>query len=200
MKSIAVLISNAGSGTNLQAIIDGIESGKIKGKISVVVSDSADAFGLTRAKKHNLPIYISHKKEDLTPILKETFSSDYIALAGWKQIIPDSFIDAFPNRILNLHPGLIPDDYDGEIQNPDGTKGVWNRGKFTEKAIQNFFDKHSTYAGSSIHFLTKQFDFGPVLERCYEKIKVDDTVDSLYSRLKQKENEMYVSVLTKLCK
>lgn len=200
MKYIAVLISNAGSGTNLQAIIDGIEDGKIHGKISVVVSDSEDAYGLVRAKKHDIPTYISQRKEDLIPILTQQFPTDYIALAGWKQIIPDAFIETFENKILNLHPGLIPDTFDGVSKNPDGTEGLWNRGKFTEKAIQNFFDQKCTFAGSAIHFLTKQFDFGPVLERCHEKIQTTDTVDSLYSRLKQKENTMYQDVLAKLCK
>lgn len=200
MKAIAVLISNGGSGTNLQAIIDGIESGKIKGKISVVISDSEDAYGLIRAKNHGLPTYISKKKEDLIPVLTRSFPTDYIALAGWRQIIPASFIEFFENRILNLHPGLIPDTFDGIAKNPDGTDGVWNRGKFTEKAIKNFFDQNATYAGSTIHFLSKQFDFGPILARCYEKVLPTDDVESLYSRLKQKENKMYQDVLAKLCK
>src|SRR5258708_36629328 len=94
------------------------------------------------------------------------------------------FLDAYTNRILNLHPGLIPDTIDGLVKNPDGSDGLWNKAKFTNKALQNFFDQEATYAGSSIHFLTHEFDFGPVLGRCFEKIKSDDTVDSLYGRLK----------------
>ena len=61
----------------------------------------------------------------------------------------------------------------------------------TDKAIQNFLDKKSTYAGSSIHYLTLEFDFGPVLGRVFEKIDAHDNVESLYSRLKKKENELY---------
>jgi len=194
---IIILISNVGTGTNLQAIIDGVGAGKIKAEIADVVSDKADAPGLERAKKHNLPIEICPRKEDLLPLLKK-LNSDYICLAGWKQIILDEVILAFPNKILNLHPGLIPDAINGTVKNPDNTIGLWNKGLLTNKAIQNFLDKHATYAGSSIHFLTLEFDFGPVLGRTFEKILPDDTVDSLYARLKQKENQLYVKVLNQL--
>lgn len=197
-KRLAVLISNKGTGTNLQAIIDGVSLGKIKAKIVAVISDTSDALGLKRARKHKLPLKIVPKKEDLLPILKK-LNLDYICLAGWKQIILEEVIDAFPNRILNTHPGLIPDTLDGVVKNPDGTNGLWNKGKFTEKAIQNFLDSNATYAGCTIHFLSKEFDFGPVLERTFEKIRPNDTVDSLYQRLKVKENENYVKALKTLC-
>lgn len=194
---LAILISNAGAGTNLKAIIDGINSGKIKASIGAVVCDKADAPGLIHARENHLPIEICPKKEDLLPLLKK-LNPDYICLAGWKQIILDEVINNFSDKILNLHPGLIPDTADGVFKNPDGTNGLWNKGKLTDKAIQNFLDNKSTYAGSSIHFLTPEFDFGPVLGRCFEKIEADDTVESLYKRLKQKENQLYVEVLEKL--
>lgn len=199
MKLIAVLISNKGTGTNLQAIIDGVNLGEINAKIVVVISDTEDARGLQRAKIHKLPINICAKKEDLLPLLKK-LNADFICLAGWKQIILDEVIEAFPNIILNLHPGLVPDRLDGKVLNPDGSRGLWNRGKLTNQAIQNFLDNGATYAGSTIHFLSKEFDFGPVLGRVFEKIKKGDTVESLYTRLKKKENKLYVDVLTNLCK
>jgi len=194
---IAILISNAGTGTNLQAIIDAIEQGKLSAKICAVVSDKAESAGLERAKKHNLKIEICPKKEELKALL-DKLNPDYICLAGWKQIILDEVILAYPNKILNLHPGLIPDEANGTAKNPDDTDGLWNKGMLTNKAIQNFLDQKSTYAGSSIHFLTLNFDFGPVLARAYEKIIESDTIDSLYGRLKIKENSMYVEVLKKL--
>ncbi len=194
MKKLAILISNKGTGTNLQAIIDGVSSGKIKAKIVAVVSDTKEALGLQRAKKYRLAIKIVPRKEELLAVLQK-LNPDYICLAGWKQIILDEVIDHFSNRILNLHPGLIPDD-----NNLDGTLGLWNRGQLTDKAIKNFIDSKTPYAGSSIHFLTKEFDFGPVLGRCFEKIKKGDTVDSLYTRLKKKENKLYADILAKLCK
>lgn len=198
MKKLAVLISNKGTGTNLQAIIGGVESGLINANIVAVISDTKDAPGLERARKHNLPIEICPDKEDLLPVLQK-LNPDYICLGGWKQIITDEVLSEFPNRILNVHPGLIPDTMDGTVKNPDGTEALWNKGKFTQKAMQNYFDNKATYAGCSIHFLTKEFDFGPVLGRSFEKIMPDDTIDSLYTRLKIKENQLYVDVLAKLC-
>jgi len=198
MKRLTVLISNKGTGTNLQAIIDGVKSGKINAEIVAVISDTEDAFGLKRAKKHQLPIKIVPKKEDLLSILKE-LNPDYICLAGWKQIILDKVIESFPNKILNTHPGLIPDTLDGKVINPDGTNALWNKGKMTDRAMQNFLDNNATYAGCTNHFLSQEFDFGKVLGRVFEKIQPNDTVESLYTRLKRKENKLYVDVLTKLC-
>ena len=198
-KKLVVLVSDAGTGTNLQAIIDGVESGKIKAEICAVVSDKENAPALERARKHNLRIEICPKKENLLPLLQK-INPNYICLAGWKQIILDEVILAFPNKILNLHPGLIPDIENGTVANPDSTPALWNKSMLTTKAITNFLDLKSTYAGSSIHFLTLNFDFGPVLGRTFEKIEPSDTVESLYSRLKKKENELYVEVLEKLTK
>lgn len=197
-KKLAVLISNTGTGTNLQAIIDGVHNKEINASIVIVISDTKKALGLERAKKYNLKTEIVLKKENLLMILRR-YNPDLICLAGWKQFILDEIIDAYPQKILNLHPGLIPDTIDGTVINPDNTFALWNKGKLTDIAIKNFFDQRATYAGSSIHFLTHEFDFGPVLGRCFEKIKPNDTINSLYSRLKIKENKLYVKVLKKLC-
>ncbi|MBI2621746.1 MAG: hypothetical protein HYW63_03860 [Candidatus Levybacteria bacterium] len=198
MKRLAVLISNAGTGTNLQAIIDAIKSKKLNAKISVVVSSDRDAYGLTRAKENKIPIEICSNKKKLLPILKK-YKVDFVCLAGWKQIISDEVISAYPNKILNLHPGLISDKIDGFVIAPDGSKALWNRGMLTDVAIKNFLDNNASWAGSSIHFLSSEFDFGKVLDRCFEKIRKTDSVESLYSRLKKKENELYIQVLIKLC-
>lgn len=198
MKRLAVLISNAGTGTNLQAIIDGIKNKQINAEIVVVISDTEKAQGLERAKQNNIPTALSPKKENLLPLL-EQYKPDYICLAGWKQIVTDDVINAYPNKILNTHPGLIPDRIDGVVKNPDGTDGLWNKGKLTNIAMKNFLDNHATYAGCTNHFLSLQFDFGKVLGRVFEKIKPNDTIDSLYTRLKTKENKMYAEALKKLC-
>lgn len=198
MKLIAIITSNVGTGTNLQAIINGIESSKISAQIVTVIADTKESLGLQRARKHNLPIEICPQKESLGALLKK-YHPDLICLAGWKQIITAKVIDKFTGKILNVHPGLIPDSLDGFVSNPDGTKALWNRGRLAQKAIKNFLDQGTTYAGSSIHFLTKEFDFGPVLARAFVKILPGDTVETLYSRIKQKEHQMYVKVLQKLC-
>jgi phosphoribosylglycinamide formyltransferase 1 len=198
MKKLAVLISNAGSGSNLQAVIDAIKNKKIIATISIVISSSPDAYGLERAKKNNILTMVVNKKDNLEKILK-THQIDFIILAGWKLIIPQSLIAAYKNKILNIHPGLIPDKMNETVKNPDGTEGLWNRGKLTDIAIKNFLDNQSTYAGSTVHFLSEEFDFGPVLNRCFEKILPGDSIDSLYIRLKKKENKIYVQSLINLC-
>lgn len=196
MKKIAVLISSAGEGTNLQAIIDGINSGKIKGQIVLVIADNENAYGLVRAKENNIPTLVISKQDNLEKILKD-HNINFVCLAGWKQIISNSLIDNF--RVLNVHPGLIPDTKEEIIKNPDGTNSLWNKGKFANAAIKNFLDQKASYAGSTVHFLSHDFDFGPVLERTFEKIQPGDTVESLYQRLKSKENEAYVKALERLC-
>ena len=174
---LAILVHEGSTQTNRRAIEGAVALGKINAEISAVISDIQDA----------------------TPIL-EQFSPDYICLAGWKKIIPDEMITKYENKILNLHPGLIPDTMDGKAKNPDGTEALWNKGMYANKAIQNFLDSKSTYAGSCIHFLTLDFDFGPVLGKTFEKIEASDDVNSLYTRLKKKENQLYVEVLEKLTK
>jgi len=198
LKKLAILISDAGTGTNLQAIIDAVKNKKLKAEIKLVISSSTEAFGLKRAKENNIFSMVVDKKNDLKRILQDN-KIDLIVLAGWKLIIPQSLIDAFKNKILNLHPGLIPDKMDGTVINPDNTNGLWNRGKLTDIAIKNFLDKKATYAGSTVHFLSDEFDFGIILNRCFEKILPNDTVESLYGRLKKKENKIYVESLIKLC-
>ncbi|OGI94126.1 phosphoribosylamine--glycine ligase, partial [Candidatus Nomurabacteria bacterium RIFCSPLOWO2_01_FULL_40_18] len=172
---LAILVHEGGTQTNLAAIRSAIKEGRINAEISVIVSDI----------------------ENPMPIL-EKVSPDYICLCGWKKIIPNEMIKKYENKILNLHPGLIPDTKDGQALNPDNIIGLWNKGMYGSKAIQNFLDQKATFAGSSIHFLTLDFDFGPVLGRIFEKILADDTVESLYTRLKKKENQLYVEVLEKL--
>ncbi|MEK7109996.1 MAG: formyltransferase family protein [Patescibacteria group bacterium] len=198
MKKLAVLISDTGTGTNLQAIIDAVENKKLRAKIVLVASSSENAYGLQRAKKSNIPTQIVNEKDNLEKILKD-YQINLVVLAGWKLIIPQPLINTFKNKILNLHPGLIPNTMNGVVINPDKTTGLWNRGKLTDIAIQNFLDKKSTYAGSTVHFLSEKFDFGKILNRCFEKILPNDTVKSLYKRLKKKENKIYVKSLMKLC-
>ena len=195
---LVILISNTGTGTNLKAIIDEVNSGTIKAEICAIISDTKEAQGLEHARKNNLKIEICKKKEALLVLLQK-LDPDYICLAGWKQIITDEVILTFPNKILNLHPGLIPDIINESVKNPDDTEALWNKGMMTNRAIINFLENKTTFAGSSVHFLTLDFDFGPVLGRTFEKIEDNDDVESLYRRLKKKENKLYVEVLEKLC-
>lgn len=175
-KKLVFLVHYGSSHTNLKNVEQAILQGQMNAEISAVILDN----------------------QDIGDTLEKT-NPDYICLAGWKKIIADSLIEKYQNKILNIHPGLIPDSIDEVIKNPDGTLGLWNRGMYGDKAIQNVLDHKSTFAGSSIHFLTKEFDFGPVLGRTFEKIEEGDNVELLYGRLKKKENSLYVEVLEKLC-
>ena len=102
MKKIAVLISNAGSGTNLQAIIDAIEQKKINASLEIVVSDASDAYGLERAKKHNIKTYIfDSKKDKLEDLLTKAYPVDFIVLTGWKKIITSETIKSGDSSSTN---------------------------------------------------------------------------------------------------
>src|SRR3990172_4859516 len=125
MKQVAVLISNVGTGTNLQALIDAQKSAKLNCNIALVVSDAYDAYGLKRAKDAKISTAICLDARRLLPILKK-FKIDLVALAGWKQIVLDEVLNIFKNRILNLHPGAVPESLDGKVRAPDGSEVLWN--------------------------------------------------------------------------
>lgn len=198
MKKLAVLISDSGTGSNLKAIYNAIYEKKLRAQIVCVISNSDQALGYIFATEKNFQTEVCNKKEDLINILGK-YNPNYICLCGWKHIITNDVLDKYKNRILNIHPGLIPDSINRVVLNPDKTKALWNRGKLTDKAINEFLKNKSTYAGSSLHFLSNEFDFGTVLGRCFEKIKPSDTIESLYTRLKKKENKLYVNALISIC-
>src|SRR3989339_888058 len=101
MKKLAVLISDAGTGTNLQAVIDAIKNKKLKAEIVSVISSSKKAYGLQRAKKNNIPTIVVDKKDNLKKILDD-LRIDLVVLSGWKLIIPKILIDGYKNKIFNL--------------------------------------------------------------------------------------------------
>jgi phosphoribosylglycinamide formyltransferase 1 len=200
MKKIAVMLSNKGSGSNLQVLIDWIKEGKIKGEIVVVVSDKADAYGLKRAGKNSIAglvkpfVRLKNKKarsiygERLGKRLKQDFKVDLVVLAGWMLILPPSFLKYFPLAVINLHPGLIPDKLGGKLKLSDGSVAKAFEGKIAEGAIQAALKSGITISGSTVHFVTKVVDWGPVIIRAEERIKKNDTIDSFYQRLKKKEH------------
>jgi phosphoribosylglycinamide formyltransferase-1 len=200
MKKIAVLISNKGSGSNLQALVEQIKNNRIKGKIVVVVSDKKDAYGLVRARKNKIAAILrpfnqfknkrarSEYGRQLAQELKEKYHVDLVVLAGWMIILPPLFLRYFPQVVINLHPGLIPDKKGGQLRLSDESLAKPFVGEMAEGAIQAALDAGITISGSTTYFVTPEVDWGPVVMRVEEKIKENDTVDSFYSRLKKKEH------------
>lgn len=205
-EQLAVLISNKGTGSNLKAIINAKKEKKIPATISLVVSDRKDAQGLQHAIDNNIPYIVKQLKDkskrdsygkDLAEILNSYHITTAI-LAGFMTILPTSYFTTFRGITLNIHPGLIPDDKKKPFRFPDGTVAPWNQGIMTEKAVENFL--RYRYAGSTVHIVTQEADFGPVLERRIIKTKRNDTVQTLYARLKKEEHKGLVKSIKKLVK
>lgn len=199
MKRIAVLLSNRGTGGNLAAILKAIEKNKIRnGKIVVVVSDKSDAYGLVRAEEKNIPTEVlnlqdfikagkTRRQYDnmLGSLLKDKYNPDLIVLAGWMLILSNEFIKYFPSRIINLHPGLLPDET--------------TRGLHTDDAVQYAIDHHFPVTGSTVHFITEKVDEGPIILRSEVKVLPDDSVESLYERMKKEEHKILSKAIDLIC-
>ena len=178
MKKLGVLIS--GSGTNLQAIIDNIETGFIPAEISVVISNNPDAYGLKRAEKKGIPTeVINHKdypsREEFEKKLIEKLDSynvDYVILAGFMRVLTDFFINHFRNRILNIHPALLP-----------SFPGV--------NAQKQAFDYGVKFSGCTVHFVTKEVDVGPIIIQAVVPILPEDTAEKLQKRILEKEHIIF---------
>lgn len=199
MKKLAILVSNKGTGSNLRAFIDAIKNKQLKAKIAVVVCDTPEAAGIDVAKEHKIKTAVCKTNIELLELLTKKYRVHYVCLAGWKRIIKPEVISALQNKIINVHPGLIPSKETQKIKNPDGTIALWNQGQLTDNAMQKFLESGLKYAGSTIHFVTEDVDFGPVISRGFVKIENGDTINSLYSRVKKVENKMFVKALQKLC-
>lgn len=179
MLNIAVLVS--GGGTNLQSIIDGIENGYLKDvKIKYVISDRKGAFGIERARAHNIDTLVLdrkiYKKELSNKIYEELKDKvDLIVLAGYLSIISSPLIEGFKNKIINIHPSLIP-SFCGK-----GMYGV----KVHEAAI-NYGVKVS---GCTVHFVDENTDTGAIILQNVAKVYADDTPEELQRRVLQEEHK-----------
>jgi phosphoribosylglycinamide formyltransferase-1 len=196
---LAVLIS--GSGSNLQALIDAIESKKLPAtEIALVVSSIPGAYGLQRALQHKLSAtYLPWKQRAEGEVklagLLHLFQADLIVLAGWMHILSASFLDQFPQRIINLHPALLPDDGTGETYvTSDGTTIPVFRGLH---AVQQALDAGVKVTGSTVHYVTPAVDAGPVI--CREEVAIEpgESEESLHERLKAVEHKLIVEAVRK---
>lgn len=194
---LGVLIS--GTGSNLQALIDAIESKKLANvEIALVVSNKANAYGLQRALTHNLPVvYLPWKEraesEARLAALLQLFRVDLVVLVGWMRILSASFIEQFPRRIINLHPALIPDDGTGNTYTTrDGTQIPVFRGLHV---VKQALDAGIKTTGSTVHYVTPEVDAGPVICREEVSIREGDTEESLHERLKLVEHKLIVEAV-----
>ena len=199
VQRIAVLVS--GSGSNLQALIDAIESKKLPGvEIAVVISNRGDAYGLQRALKHQCPTFSipwtkkAQQQNAEAKILQviRLFEADLIVLAGWLRIFSPDFIMQFPHRIINLHPALLPDDRGDSYVTNDGTVIPALRGLHV---VRQAIEAKLPTTGSTVHYVIPEVDAGPVIARVEIPITSNDTEETLQERLKEQEHGLIIEAV-----
>ncbi|MEK6697794.1 MAG: phosphoribosylglycinamide formyltransferase [Nitrospirota bacterium] len=181
MKKVRIGVLASGRGSNLQAIIDNIEKGRLSAELAVVISDQADAFALERARKHGIPAVpagakgFKDKREEYDALLVKELqkrSVDIVCLAGFMRIITPVLIKAFPNRILNIHPSLLPAFPGLHVQ---------------KKAL----DCGVKFSGCTVHFVDEGMDTGPIIIQAVAPVLDNDTEDSLSERILKQEHKIY---------
>lgn len=176
MLKIAVLVS--GGGTNLQAIIDEIEKGTVTNtEIAAVISNNKNAYALERARQHNIPaVCVSPKdygtrEEFNKELLKkiQSFDVDLVVLAGCLVVIPKIMVEAYPNRIINIHPSLIP--------------SFCGTGYYGLKVHEAALERGVKVTGATVHFVDDGTDTGPIILQKAVEIKQGDTPEILQQRV-----------------
>jgi len=186
MINVGVLAS--GRGTNLQAIIEAIKEGKIEGRISIVISDNRDAFALKRAKQNNIETeYINFKsfknREDYDKEIMECLKEkdiDLVVLAGYMRILSPYFIRTYKNRIINIHPALLP-----------SFPGLHAQRQAVEYGVK--------ISGCTVHFVDEGVDSGPVILQKAVEVKDNDTEESLAERILKEEHQIYPRAIQLFC-
>ncbi len=189
-KRIGVLIS--GGGTNLQALIDACEKGEINGEIAVVLSNKEDAFGLERARRAGIRAeYVKwlgmapeEYDEKLAAILKDE-GVQLVVLAGWLRVLTRHFIEHFKNRIINIHPSLIP--------------SFCGKGYYGEKVHQAVLKAGVKVTGATIHMVDEGTDTGPILFQEAVGVLPEDTVETLQKRVLEVEHRLLVKAVADFC-
>jgi len=173
-----VLIS--GSGTNLQSIIDAIAANRLDAKIEVVLSNRADALGLVRAKDHGIPSEVlDHKSfpsreaydQAIVDLLRAR-GVKLVALAGFMRLLSPVFVAAFSNRIMNIHPALLP-----------SFPGLHVQKKALEHGVR--------FSGCTVHFVNEECDEGPIIIQAVVRVFPDDTEEQLAERILKQEHRIY---------
>ena len=178
-------------GTDLQKIIETEKLGQLKAKLSVVISNKKDAYILERAKTYNIPaIHISLKNktremfESRVTLTLEKYHVDLILLIGFMRILSAEFCQTWKNKIINVHPSLLP-KYSG------GMDSSVHEQVLKSKDIES---------GCTIHYVTEQVDAGQIIMQKRCQIEKNETVETLKSKVQQLEGEAFVQVINKLGK
>lgn len=179
---IAVLVS--GSGTNLQAIIDEIAAGSINAQIVKVVSSRPDAYGITRAENAGIPTLVMNKElyKDAAAANKmiadecKAAGAEYLVMAGYMRMVTSEILDAFPDRVLNLHPALLP-----------SFKGA--------HAIDDAYNAGVKVTGVTVHFANAEYDKGPIVAQAPVVVGEDDSLDDLETKIHAVEHWLYPDVI-----
>jgi phosphoribosylglycinamide formyltransferase 1 len=207
--TVAVLLS--GSGSNLQALLDAETAGQLgAARISLVVSDRADAYGLQRALTRRIAAAhvplpgaatgparaaVRAAWEQRLAAVVCAFAPDLIVLAGFMRIPSPIFLDHFPNQVINQHPALLPDD---DADSYTTTAGLCIPALRGAHVVADALSLSLPVTGCSIHRVTPRVDDGPVLARSEVPILPDDSVASLHERIKHEERRMIVDVVAAL--
>ena len=179
---IGVLIS--GSGTNLQAIIDAIAAGKVNAQIVKVLSSRPDAYGLKRAEEAGIPTVALNRdvyknagaaNKMIADEMLEA-GAEYLVMAGYMRMVGAAVLDAFPDRVVNLHPALLPSFVGAH-------------------AIQDAFDAGVKVTGVTVHFANAEYDKGPIIAQKAVPVREGDTVDDLEARIHAVEHKIYPKVV-----
>lgn len=179
---VGVLLS--GSGTNLQAIIDAIAGAGLPVEIVQVVSSRPDAYGIERARAAGIATLVLNREAYADPdaadgLIVEALraaGAEYVVMAGYMRKVTSVMLDAFPNRVLNLHPALLP-----------SFKGA--------HAIKDAFEAGVKVTGVTVHFANEDYDKGPIVAQEPVRVLEDDTLESLEGRIHEVEHELYPRVL-----
>ena len=183
---LAVLVS--GNGSNLQAIINRIESGELNARIACVISNNPDAFALTRAKTHSIPAIVqessgfkgrSEYDASLVSIL-QGYGVELVVLAGFMRILSEVMVTAFPNAIMNIHPALLP-----------AFPGL--------HAQQQALDYGVKFSGCTVHFVDCGTDTGPIILQAVVPVAQDDTEETLSARIQAEEHRMFPEAVRLFC-
>ena len=179
----------SGSGSNFQAIIDSVDRGTIDAKITGLIAGKPHIKAIERANKHDIPVTILTQKgssefeKELLSVLQK-LKPDLIVLAGFLRKIPDQVVSAYPDRIINIHPSLLP---------KYGGKGFY--GEHVHRAVIESGDSES---GCSVHYVNEQYDEGDIIAQVRVPVKADDTPDSLAKRVLEEEHKLLPNVIAKL--